>query len=959
VNTVLAGWFGWHDVIGRAYEVELLLSRLAEVAAGGGGAIWVEGEPGIGRSTLLDAVMSGAPSVGLRTFRATACGPMERRHLRTMATCLGVDVHADDGSDPEPSDRRSTQRGSVAAVDTASERLLAIVWREAARSAIALVIDDLQWADEGSVAMWHRLSTLVKQTPVLLVSACRPVPRRADVDRLRWAVTQSPTSVVMTLGALDSAEVNAMAASLLSAVPGPRVSAALGKAAGNPRYVREMIDGLVRGGLVVVADGVAELEAPAEQQLLSMREAISQRLDFLPDQTRAVLRTAAAVGQHVAMANLALVSDLAVPQLVPAVTDAIGAGVLADSGSELTFRHPLVREVLHDEIPAALRAGVHGHAAKVFAAAGASWILVARQLLAAPQNINGWVLQWLVDLPPAALYASPVIAADLLERARVAIPSTDPRRPALVTREIVALRLLHRQDELVPLGTEALREFADPELIGEVAWNLARGHGASGHFQQEESVITQTLLRPDLGLRWRGRLRAWHARGLLFGDHHEESRSEALLAISDGESCGDAVSVGWGLLSMGLGATDPADARALIERALDLVIGDDPESMDLRTRLEAELLMPNLCSFDQFEAALPSAEARATKAATTTHLVQIRLTAAERFYEVGKWNQAVGYLDQIHGLARPQHLLRSHGTAALIAARRGDSAAAQAHLASVADLPYTTGSRRLNAQRLIEAQALLWEASGDVAAAVRVLAEWLDLGPDPARLQLSRYVRPRVIPQLVRLALVVGDHAVADSAVAAARADATASQAPDPAVFVTLCQAMIDDDPGPMLSAAEYFEDAHALPTMAFALEEAAVRLAERNDLPGARAAFARAATVYEDMGALVDVRRVEARLRPKGVRRGPHSRHRRVGAGWEALTPAEIDVARQVMQGRSNSQIAADLSISPRTVEARVTQILAKLDVRNRRELAREAFRRDETRRTDASTAEPRSTAG
>ena len=100
---------------------------------------------------------------------------------------------------------------------------------------------------------------------------------------------------------------------------------------------------------------------------------------------------------------------------------------------------------------------------------------MAQHLLAAPQEFDDWVLTWLAGLPAAALYALPDTAAELLTRARQASVPGDPRRGVLTTRLSTVLRLLRRSEELVALGEEALATVTDPRLVGEFAWNLARG----------------------------------------------------------------------------------------------------------------------------------------------------------------------------------------------------------------------------------------------------------------------------------------------------------------------------------------------------------------------------------------------------------------------------------------------------------------------------------------------------
>jgi DNA-binding NarL/FixJ family response regulator len=113
--------------------------------------------------------------------------------------------------------------------------------------------------------------------------------------------------------------------------------------------------------------------------------------------------------------------------------------------------------------------------------------------------------------------------------------------------------------------------------------------------------------------------------------------------------------------------------------------------------------------------------------------------------------------------------------------------------------------------------------------------------------------------------------------------------------------------------------------------------LAEREDLPAARAAFAEALEHYTALRADWDVLRADTRLRPYGIQR-PRRRRPRPAAGWDALTPTELKVAYLVADGLANPDIAARLFLSRRTVEVHVSHILAKLGARSRVEIAREA---------------------
>ena len=95
---------------------------------------------------------------------------------------------------------------------------------------------------------------------------------------------------------------------------------------------------------------------------------------------------------------------------------------------------------------------------------------------------------------------------------------------------------------------------------------------------------------------------------------------------------------------------------------------------------------------------------------------------------------------------------------------------------------------------------------------------------------------------------------------------------------------------------------------------------------------------MYEFLGAEADLNRVQAEFRGYGIRRGPHSKHRRATSGWESLTDTELKVAALVENGLSNPEIAARLVLSRRTVTTHVSHILKKLDVATRTEIARES---------------------
>jgi len=116
-------------------------------------------------------------------------------------------------------------------------------------------------ADEASLAVWHRLVGSVAQLPLLLVAACRPLPKRAELVALRRAVAGS--GVLIELAALPPKPVLELVGGLVGATTvGPGLARAVAQAAGNPLYVREVVDGLGREGRLTRTGGAVELTGP-------------------------------------------------------------------------------------------------------------------------------------------------------------------------------------------------------------------------------------------------------------------------------------------------------------------------------------------------------------------------------------------------------------------------------------------------------------------------------------------------------------------------------------------------------------------------------------------------------------------------------------------------------------------------------------------------------------------------
>ena len=175
-------------LVGRESEMALLTGLIKEVARGRGGSVLIEGEPGIGKSALVRAAVAEAPEAGCQVF--WGAGDELGQALPLLPFLDGLRVR-----EPSANPRRNTivrlLRGEVAAdrgtdvPAVLAEQLLALVAEQCAVRPTILVVDDLQWADQASVALWGRLAKAAQRVPLLLVGTMRPVPQRDDLLALR------------------------------------------------------------------------------------------------------------------------------------------------------------------------------------------------------------------------------------------------------------------------------------------------------------------------------------------------------------------------------------------------------------------------------------------------------------------------------------------------------------------------------------------------------------------------------------------------------------------------------------------------------------------------------------------------------------------------------------------------------------------------------------------------------
>jgi len=932
-------------LIGRDSEMALLTGLLKEAASGHGSSVLIEGEPGIGKSALVRAAVAEAPEAGCQVFWGTGDELGQALPLLPFLDALRV-------REPSANPRQNTivrlLRGELAAdrgadVPTAlAEQLLALVAEQTAVRPAVLAIDDLQWADAASVTLWGRLARSALRLPLLLVGMMRPVPQRDDVQALRRAVGGASR---LQLTALTGEAVTALVAALAGGRPDGSLLRLAGGAAGNPLYVTELVAALARGsGLTVTEAGAAELVSGSAPSSLSA--AIADRLGFVAGPVREALKAAALLGVEFAVGDLAMVLDRGVPELIPAVEEACAAGVLAESGTGLGFRHPLIRAALYEEMPAPVRAAWHREAGRALAAAGAPPDRVARQLLRAvgadgntagpvDEPVDTWMLDWLARTADALVGQAPAVAAELLARAVASSSAGSARQGWLAGRLADALYRVGDRKGAEQVVSRALEHAVEPDLFVDLNWTLAQCRMLAGFSAESLATLGQALAAPGLSARHRARLLVLAARTHDYLGELDKAGQVAATALAAASEAGDDWAMGWALHVLALVAAvggHLTDALPLYDRALT-VTRADPALTDLRLLLQINqaVALAGLDRYEQAFAAAGQARQLAGQVGTTFRLAQAHGALGQFLYETGRWDDALAELTSVpENLKEPAAACGELGIAAVISFHRGQIGAARRHLAAAVPYAERLGDRLIGPFAL--ARSLDCEHSGALPEALAALTGGFD-GNTEEILDMED-----LLPDAVRLAAETGDLTTARALTGHATQLAAGSEIPHRQANALYCRGLLDHDAPRLLTAAERYSDASRPLPRAKALEAAAGHFIGAGDRGQARGAFTRAVEVYISLGAAADVARLQATFRAHGIRRGPRASHRRARSGWDSLTAAEIKIAAFVEEGLSNPEIAAQLLLSRRTVGTHVSHILKKLDIHSRTDIARES---------------------
>jgi DNA-binding CsgD family transcriptional regulator len=899
-----------------------IVSREAELASvhafvgrspSGPAALVIEGEAGIGKSTLWLAGVQQARALGLRVLSSRPA-EAERGLAHVGLGDLFEDVLDEVLPALSPPRRHALEVALLlddAPADAVDQRALGIATRSALQllaedAPLLVAIDDLQWLDASSAdALAFALRRLASNQVLLLLAR-------------RVGAGAQPSGFEHVLGAeaVERLPVGPLSVGALHRLLRDRLGRTFARqtllriherSGGNPFF------GLELARVVEVdIDPLQPLPVPE-----TLDELVRARISELPSSTREALALASALGT--ASESLLEQAGIAADALDPA----IAANIVERENGSIRFTHPLLSSVLYQDLGAG-RQSVHERIAEIVE----DPLARARHLALSRETPDADVA---VVLDDAARLAgdrgASAVAAELAEHALRLTPSDS--RDERHRRALAAARAHHAAGEWTRARTIAVDLLAETEigsLRAEALVLLAELESVDRAIALLEEALGEAASRPALQsvihcrLAWATRFRKGYVQAL----EHARAAFELAAGLDDDVLRGRAEAV---QAILGWFAGD-AEAPQLPARAHDFATAVGGEQLVQEASFAVVSTRASSLRRDEARALLEREHLEWRERDEPRGARALWGLAWVEFWE-GNWALAAANAGLAHdisiqyGLEVPQ----DHLPIALIAVHRGELDVARKHSERALELAAQQFSLHPPQHLAILGLAALW--SGDTP----VGAEWLDKAERQAATlgwaePSIRWWSADYVEALLELgrtddAVRVLDIWEADAARLGREwvlAHATRSRG-----FVAAEQGAVDEAASLLEQAVAQHEDVGDPFGKARALLALGIVRRRARQKRSARDAIAAALSDFEQLGAVTWVEKAGDEL----GRIGGRTRE-------DGLTAAERRVADLVAAGQTNREVAAALFLGERTVASHLTHIYAKLGVRSRTELAR-----------------------
>jgi DNA-binding NarL/FixJ family response regulator len=912
-------------VLGRARELEIGRAELdAVVADGAGRALVIEGDPGLGKTTLVTELAAQACAVG---FRALSCAGVQSESGIGFAGLHQLIYPLLDLAPRLPTRQRVALLTAFGIEDGPTpERLLinlavlGLIEEAAQEQPLVLVVDDAQWLDPSTLDVVTFVGRRLRIAQVLLLCAVRPDPagqprHLEELPRLRLGALPVDAATIL----LDQVIEGDVALHGLGTSTRARI---LAEASGNPLAVIELATALADQDMPDQLWSDAPL--PTTRRI---ENAFLGQLSGLSPAEQTLLLVVAAAGTLTLGELNRAAGHLGVGDSQYATLHTCGLTKMA--AGRLEVRHPLIRSAVYGAASLTARAAAHrAVAAALENPARAMWHTAAAtygpdeavaaelERAAATASATGAHAEAAVALRRAA-----AVSPEYNGKVRRLTAAAEAARRAGLGGEATAIL-----DEAVALQPE-WREAVQLEVTRYVLAAMGAAPGRSvvelthlatkfGREPAPEARYGQAFLLAAATIRWQ-----------MYGQAADDREAvtaglrQARPANAEAPVVQAMLDIAEATIAHRRNATSFAvQAKSLIED-----FRDDPLLLSA-----IALACEYTWNLDTAEEAWSAVSACATAVDSPVHESDGLRGRAQLYLHTGELDEAQVAADAALRLADsaaiPGMAAAAAATLARASAWRGDFATAETALIQGRDWVRTDPDVVWNAQ-LLWASGLAALTMGDHARAVA----------DLSRLAAHPQVDLWAVGDLTEAAIAAGQPDLAQAAVRRALDEAAHIDSAFLTMLSQRCLAELSTDPDD--AEASFVTAVAAGANSTATLEQARTQLAfgqwlrRKRRIVASREHLAAAANAFTAAGARPWADMARAELRAAGV--APATGSARRSSEFESLTAQELHIARLAAAGLTNREIADRVYLSHRTVAAHLYHVFPKLGVTTRSQLA------------------------
>jgi DNA-binding CsgD family transcriptional regulator/tetratricopeptide (TPR) repeat protein len=908
-------------LVGRTEAISEFEGLLGAVRLGERKILVVEADAGLGKTMLLDYLRDGVDShwevIHAVHDRFATSRPLAGFAPYIPATCW----ESESAAISMFTFVNETQYDVI-------QRYCAILEKKLTERPLVIVVDDLQFSDSST---FRFLETAIRQLdglPVLFVLASRVAPRSDEVGDLFRHLPAEDTRRIR-LKNLESAEVAKVAKARLGRAPTPDEFHVLDRAGGSPLFVAALLDRIAKEP---IGNALVSASLPLE-----FREFVLESIMPLRGRTRQFLELASLTERGFTLAELSLLSATDTVTLWDHLRDAVACGVLIETETGLDFRHDLVKSAVYENLPVSVRNGLHRHVAEVFASIGANPVVVANHFKLAGPDAGENALPWLRLAAHHLAGHNSRAALELLDQAVSLCHPGHPERALLDAERAYALCWERRFQEAVDLVDVSLQLTENPVARTQLHLSKMKALLADGKALQSAESLARMLDECE-DPSYADEVEVLRGLAYLLAGDHAQAAEHVLPVLQKPAATPLAACLANCVhAQLVAGRLEVFEAVSIVDTAFEHanrdttgeVFGYLPHMFRLNTS-------SNVDDLDAMVLASRSGRELAEAKGLSWALPAYHGFDAIRLFDLARFDDAATEAET--GLQIAKETGSNLGALVCISALAyvkvwsGDLMGATDVLQRSEEFGGLTGLP-LGIDEFVAAQSFVARENADPDSALLILRLLWD---EIAQGRLELFSRRLLIPY-VHLLCDRFDPEGMNSVLSLIDCWESRSAGNVPSIRAGWLQAraLITKSTDDIAKSIEHWRSSWRPLALATALVDGAAIAGEHGLKQMAQGYLREAQEILVSAGAhgaLANANRVGGTY---GIASKRGRATVRPTTGWSSLSPAELEVARTVASGLTNRQVADRLFVSPRTVEAHLRHVFAKLAVRSRRELS------------------------